>query len=181
MRIFGIDYSFTSPSICVLGDDFRSSFFYFANANKKVCVKARNYEGFLIEKTWADDAERYEILARWAVSKIQQHWEPDSIIILEGYAFGARGGLLFNIAENAGLLKYHLKKAFGLYPKIISPTEVKKRWSGKGNANKEVMVKTLLDKEDVDIVEWLQMNKLSSPAHDVVDSYAIALVGSGRI
>lgn len=177
MKLIGIDYSYTSPSICILGDDFQSSLFYFANSNKKVCVKARNYEGFLIEKDWVDNVDRYERLALWAVEKIQQHWEPDSKIILEGYAFGARGGMLFNIAENAGLLKYHLKRSFGRHPEIISPTAVKKHWTGKGNANKEAMVQTLLDKEGVDVVSWMQMNKLASPAHDVVDSYAIARTG----
>jgi len=177
MKIFGIDYSYTSPSICVLGDDFKSSFFYFANANKKVCVKALNYEGTLLQKDWADNVERYETLAKWAVEKIQQHWEPGSRIILEGYAFGARGGMMFNIAENAGLLKYHLKKAFGIHPEIIAPTMVKKLWTGKGNANKEAMVQTLIDKEGIDIVKWMQMSKLASPAHDIVDSYAIARTG----
>lgn len=177
MKIFGIDYSYTSPSICVLGDDFKSSFFYFANANKKVCVKALNYEGTLIQKYWADNVDRYETLAKWSVEKIQQHWEAGSKIILEGYAFGARGSMLFNIAENAGLLKYHLKKSFGLHPEIVAPTAVKKHWTGKGNANKEAMVQTLLDKEGIDIVKWMQMSKLASPAHDIVDSYAIARTG----
>lgn len=181
MKVFGIDYSYTSPSICALGDDFKSSLFYFANANKKVCTKVKNYEGFLIEKDWADDVERYERLALWAVAKIQQHWETDSVIILEGYAFGARGSMLFNIAENAGLLKFHLKKTFGSHPTIVAPTSVKKYWTGKGNANKELMVQTLFDKEGIDIVKWMQMNKLTSPAHDIVDSYAIARFGLHEI
>lgn len=175
--IFGIDYSYTSPAICVLGEDFRSSTFYFANQNKKVCVEAQNYKGFLLGKDWKNNVERYETLANWAVRCIKPHWTPDSRIILEGYAFGARGGMVFNIAENAGLLKYKLKEAFACHPEIIAPTAVKKAWTGKGNANKEQMVQTLLDKEGIDIVSWLQMSKMASPAHDVVDSYAIAKTG----
>jgi hypothetical protein len=175
--IFGIDYSYTSPAICVLGENFETSKFYFANQNKKLCYNALNYEGTLLEKDYADSVDRYEKISLWAVSKIQQHWVEGSKIYLEGYAFGARGGLLFNIAENGGMLKYHLKKAFGVHPIIVAPTAVKKDFSGKGNANKEGMVQNLLDKEGINIVQWMQMNKLGSPAHDVVDSYAIALLG----
>lgn len=171
--IFGIDYSYTSPSICVLGDDFRSSYFYFANNNKKVCVKALNYDGTYFEKKLTN-IERYEFLANWAIEKIKQHWEQESKIILEGYSYGSQKGLLFNIAENAGLLKYYIKKTFNVFPEIVSPTTVKKLWTGKGNSSKEIMVKTLLDKEGVDIVRWMNMSKLTSPAHDIVDSYAIA-------
>lgn len=176
-HIIGIDYSYTSPAICILGDDFRSSLFYFANTNKKVCVKAKNYEGTLLDKEWEDSVERYFRLATWAVESIRPHIRENTQIILEGYAYGSRAGLLFNIAENAGLLKYHLKREYGIFPTIISPTEVKKIWTGKGNAKKEMMVETLKTKEDIDIVSWMQMNKLQSPAHDVVDSYAIGLCG----
>ena len=176
-KFIGIDYSYTSPAICILGDDFKNSFFYFANQNKKLCYNALNYEGTLLDKDHADNVDRYEKIALWAVSKIQQHWVDGSRIYLEGYAFGARGGLLFNIAENAGLLKYHIKKQFGIHPEIVAPTAVKKDFTGKGNANKEGMVKNLLDKEGVCILQWMQMNKLGSPAHDVVDSYAIASYG----
>lgn len=174
--IFGIDYSYTSPAICVLGENFEKSKFYFCNQNKKVCVTALNYEGTLLTKDYSHDSERYDRISNWAIERISQHWTAGSTIILEGYAFGARGGMLFNIAENAGLLKYKLSKEFS-HPEIVSPTAVKKFWTGKGNANKEVMVQTLLDKEGIDIVKWMQMNKLGSPAHDIVDSYAIALFG----
>lgn len=178
--VIGIDYSYTSPAICILGDDFQSSLFYFSNEKKKLCVAARNYTGNLIYKEWPDSVERYEALAKWAVESIRPHWKDGATIVLEGYAFGAKGGLLFNIAENAGLLKYHLKKAFGVFPVIVAPTEVKKFWTGKGNANKELMVQTLKEKEGIDIVDWMSHNKLQSPAHDVVDSYAIALTGANH-
>lgn len=177
--IIGIDYSYTSPAICILGEDFKSSQFYYANQNKKVAVKARNYQGTLISKDWKDPIERYTTLALWAVESIKPHITNNTKIILENYAFGSRAGLLFNIAENAAILKFHLKREFDIFPDLISPTEVKKKWSGKGNAKKEQMVDTLKEKEGIDIVEWMCMNKLQSPAHDMVDSYAIARTGLG--
>jgi Holliday junction resolvasome RuvABC endonuclease subunit len=177
MKIIGVDYSYTSPSICLLGEDFKSSLFYFANANKKLAITAQNYEGFLLDKDHIDNVERYEKIANWAVEKIMQHHTPNTKVYMEGYAYGARGGMLFNIAENGGLFKFLLKQATGIHPIIVAPTSVKKSFSGKGNSNKDAMVQYLLDSEGVDIVSWMQMNKLGSPAHDVVDSYAIAKHG----
>ena len=48
--IIAIDYSYTSPSVCYLGDTFTDSKFYFMNSVKKVCVSALNYEGTLLKK-----------------------------------------------------------------------------------------------------------------------------------
>lgn len=177
-QYIGIDYSYTSPAICILGNDFLSSQFYFANAKASKVFKIPHILGYQTKLKAGDPSvQRYQELSLWALDVIRPHWTEDSRIVLEGYAFGAKGGLLFNIAENAGLLKYHLYKHLNHHPYIISPTEVKKFWSGKGNANKEVMTQTLKVKEGVDIVTHLQMKKLDSPAHDIVDSYAIALAG----
>lgn len=181
MNIIGIDYSYTSPAVCILGDSFVNSRFYFCNAKKKHAVEARNYKGTLIEKGWRNDAERYEFLARTICQNIQPHVNAETKIIMEGYAFGASAGLSFNIAENGMMLKYHLWKCFGIYPEVVPPTMVKKFWTGKGNSKKEAMVETLKEKEGVDILEWLYMDKLDSPAHDIVDSYAIALAGAAGI
>ena len=58
---------------------------------------------------------------------------------LEGYAYGASGRAIFQIAENCGLLKYKLWEA-GIAVDIIPPTKVKKDATGKGNADKRKMV-----------------------------------------
>lgn len=176
-NIIGIDYSYTSPAICILGEDFRGSTFYYANQKKKFAIEARNYKGTLIEKDWSHPIQRYDALARWAVDSIRPHIRDNTSIILENFAFGSRTGLVFNIAENAAMLKYRLMTEFNLYPTLVAPTEVKKAWTGKGNAQKERMVEVLKEKEGVDILEWMAIDKLQSPAHDVVDSYAIAKMG----
>lgn len=177
MAIIGIDYSYTSPAITVLGDDFKSSTVYYMNQKKKVVAQAQNYKGTLMLKDWAAPVDRFESIAKWAVESIRPHWTDGSVIYLEGYAYGAGAGRAFDIAENGGMLKYHLKLAFGAYPVILPPTTVKKHWCGRGNGKKEDMVQALEDKEGVNIVKWLCMDKLDSPAHDIVDSYAIAVTG----
>lgn len=170
-QIIGIDYSFTSPAICVLGEDFLSSQFYFCTEKKKQALSFKNIKGTLMEKDWANSIERYSRLARWATEIIKQFDDP--LVALEGYAYGSRAGLLFNIAENAGILK-HLLWQEGIQPEIVSPTEVKKFWFGKGNAKKENMNEALISKEGVDIISYMVMNKMDNPASDVVDAYAIA-------
>lgn len=177
MAIIGIDYSYTSPAICILGDVFQSSTIYYANQHKNRIWKARNYTGTLLDKSWVHQVDRFERIAKWACESIHPHWTDDSIIFLEGYAYGASAGMAFDIAENGGMLKFFLKKVFNTHPIIIPPTTVKKHWTGKGNAKKEAMVETLQTKEGIDIVSWMSMSKLDSPAHDIVDSYAIAVTG----
>ena len=173
--IIGIDYSYTSPAICILGDDFKSSRFFYATYNKKLEMKARNYEGFLLNED-LKDTERYKEIGNWATNAIADFIvvNDDLQVAIEGYSYGSSHSLTFNIAENAGILKLYLLN-LGIVPTIIPPTTAKKHFSGSGRANKEDMRQALIDKEGVDIVEWLGMKRLNSPAHDIVDSYAIAL------
>lgn len=176
----GIDYSYTSPAICVLGDDFKASSFFYATYNKKLAEKALNYDGFLLTEE-LKDIQRYYEIAEWAISIIKPYIKENVKIAMEGYSFGSSRSLTFNIAENAGLLKFLLFKELNIIPTIIPPTTAKKHFSGSGRANKEDMRQALINKENVDIVEWLGMKKLNSPAHDIVDSYAIALTLKDRL
>lgn len=177
--IFGIDYSYTNPSICVLGNSFKESYFYFLTTKKKYAKKEKNYEGMFLERKSGDnDIEFYEKISSWAISKIKENWinPNNTIVVLEGYSMGSRLGRSFNIAENTSILKFFLKQN-NIKPLIVPPTTIKKFWTGKGNSSKDLMVKILLDKEGVDVLQWLGMKKLESPAHDLVDSYAIAKFG----
>lgn len=172
----GIDYSYTSPAICFLGDDFKSSVFHFATYNCRLAESYKNYHGHLLNCTFAD-IERYKEIAEWASNIIQKQCAgnfENVKVALEGFSYGSSKSLTFNIAENAGILKLYLLN-LGIVPTIIPPTTAKKHFSGSGRANKEDMRQALIDKEGVDIVEWLGMKRLNSPAHDIVDSYAIAL------
>ena len=64
--------------------------------------------------------------------------------MIEDYSFGSKGRV-FNLAENCGLLKYMLfKKGYRFF--TVPPTVVKKFATGKGNANKEAMVKAAQEK-----------------------------------
>jgi hypothetical protein len=172
----GIDLSYTSPSICVLGDDFLSSKFYFMNSVKKICVSAKNYEGTRMQSSdFLTEMEKYKFVSDWALRCIRPHFRKGHTrISMEGYSFGSTG-LVFNIAENGGILKYRLMTELGEFPILVPPKTAKKHYTGNGNANKEAMIWHLQKTENVDIVKHLSMSKLGSPAHDIVDSYAVAI------
>lgn len=180
--IIGIDYSYTSPSICILGENFIDSRFYFLNGSKDVCVERENYNGkHVTKKEFKSEVQRYDFISDWAMSVIKKYFSKDGCIIgLEGFSFGSHTGLVFNIAENGGLLKYKLFKELDYHPILIPPTSIKKFWTGKGNCNKQAMVDTLKSREGVDIVNYMNMSKLKSPAHDIVDSYAVARMIRGN-
>lgn len=176
----GIDYSYTSPSICILGDDFRSSKFYYMNSVKKVCIQALNYEGTrLVKDDFLYDVERYAFVSEWAMQRILKHYvKGETKFFLEGFSFGSSAGLVFNIAENAGTLKYRLHNELGEIPTLIAPKSAKKFYTGNGNCGKDGMVMQLFNSEKVDVMKELGMTgTIKSPVHDIVDSYAIARMG----
>ena len=149
MKIAGIDYSLTSPAICVYKDengghfDFdRCVFHYLSNNEKQRQLAARSgLENIRTEPypEWKSEEERHEKLATWAYNIVQGCEE----VFLEGYAFAtsAQAGVR-SIAENTGLLKHKMWKnkiTFKTYP----PTVIKKFATGKGNSNKEKCMKPL--------------------------------------
>lgn len=168
MKYFvGIDWSICSPAICVCKNEFNlenCEFYFFRStkAQRKINVKGLNhYEKMEFES----DMQRYEQLSDWAIS----HIPPASKIAMEGYSYSSKG-LIFNLAEASGILKYRLH-LMGYSISIIPPTMIKKAGSGKGNANKYKMQEAF-EKENGNFLDCL--GKSSSPRSDIIDSYYIA-------
>ena len=149
-KIAGIDYSLTSPAICVYKEedggyfDFdRCVLYYLFNNKRQGQLASRCGISNLIAEPypeWNCEEERHEKLASWAYRIVQGCNE----VYLEGYAFAtaAQAGVR-SIAENTGLLKHKMwknKVPFKSFP----PTVIKKFATGKGNANKEVMYLSLI-------------------------------------
>lgn len=169
--VIGIDYSYTSPAICILKNNFKNSQFHFATYNK-INKEYPNIQGYKLNSS-LKETERYDEIAHWAYNTIKP-FKDNCIVGLEGYSFGSSRSLVFNIAENVGILKFYLL-TLGIKPIIISPTTNKKFFSGSGRSNKEDMRQSLIERESVDIVEYMGFKALKSPAHDIVDSYSLAL------
>lgn len=176
MVIAGVDYSLTSPAICVHNGkewNYNNCNFYYLVKNEKHAQQRDQYHGSLYPE-YSTDIERFYKLSQWSFEIISKH-KVDKVF-LEGYAFGAVGRV-FQIAENAGLLKYIIWNN-DIDIETVAPTVVKKFATGKGNANKEMMYDSFLSELGVDIREKVGIiNKQWNPISDIVDSYYIAKFG----
>lgn len=174
MKIYvGIDYSLTSPCVCISRDKtFSNSYFYFLNDRKAVHGKFHNILGEEHEE-YLTDQERYENIASWVLSILADFNKKDVVVLIEDYSFGSKGKV-FNLAENCGILKYLLhKNEYKFF--TVPPTVVKKFATGKGNATKEKMYEAFVAETGVDLHNILSpTTKLNSPTTDIVDAWYIA-------
>jgi Holliday junction resolvasome RuvABC endonuclease subunit len=169
MRIVGIDYSLSCPAICIKEGGYYS-LHYLTSIKKHVGYKITKNPNFSIIgeshiKEYSCNEERFDNIGEWALSLL----EPTDIVNIEGYAFAA-AGLVFNLAENTGLLKHKLWKA-GIKYHITPPSAVKKFATTKGSANKELMCSAFVSHTGFDIFEVFNTKKPVSPINDICDAY----------
>ena len=80
MIIVGIDYSLTSPCVCVSRDKtFSTSCFYFLNDRKSVVGKHHNILGEQHDD-YLTDQERYENIASWVLSILASFDKEDKCV-----------------------------------------------------------------------------------------------------
>ena len=172
MVVAGVDYSLTSPAICIHSGeewDYSNCKFYYMVGNEKKITESTNYF-CTVYPQWSEDCERFNNLAEWSIHRISS--SGCSRVAIEGYAFGAVGRV-FQIAENCGLLKFKLYENDIPYT-VPAPSEIKKFASGKGNANKDLMIESFNKETGVDIRQELDIIKGYNPISDIVDAYYIA-------
>lgn len=173
MIIVGIDYSLTSPCVCIARDKtFSNSFFYFLNDRKTVQGKFHNILGESHDD-YLTDQQRYENIATWVMAILAGFNKEDIVVMIEDYSFGSKGKV-FNLAENCGILKYMLyKNGYKFF--TVPPTVVKKFATGKGNATKEKMYEQFVNDTFVELHSIISpTTKLGSPTTDIVDAWYIA-------
>lgn len=95
-------------------------------------------------------------------------YKPEKVI-LENYAFGARGRAVFNLGELGGLIRMVLYRA-GIPYEEVSPTTVKKKMSGSGKADKKAMVEAVNRYFNISITDDNQ-----------ADALALGLIGQNLI
>ena len=175
MIIAGIDYSLRGPAVCIYNSEngafsFKNCSFYFlTNTQKYATMFNDNIFGERFNQ-WNCETQRYETIADWACDRILGCEQ----IALEGYAFGAKGNRLFQIAENTGILKYKIYQR-GIPIEVIAPTEVKKFATNKGNASKMDMHSVFYKQTSIDLKKLISPDQkdISNPVSDIVDSYYI--------
>ena len=174
MRIVGIDYSLTSPCVCFSTfEDFNfyDCKFYYLTDNKKFDIDIDNIDGDL-HRDYNTEQQRYYNITQWVLNML----EPEDKIYMEGYSMGSTG-MVFNIAENAGLLKHYLwKNNFDF--SMVPPTVIKKYATGKGNANKQLLQDVFEETTGYYIKKKLGLtDKQFNPSSDIIDSYFICKYG----
>lgn len=184
----GIDYSLSCPAICISPSEDMNFFhckFYFLTSKKKYEGTWNNIYGDL-HKPWSSAEERYHNISSWVMecmSKQDATYGLQAIqeVFIEDYAMGAKGRV-FHIGENGGALKMRLYRNQLKYS-TISPAEVKKHATGKGNANKEAMYEAFEQKHKyvLKLKDILGQDTLDSPVTDIVDAYYICKAGIERI
>jgi hypothetical protein len=176
VKVFGIDYSMTSPAVTMIDGNnivcwFLTSVkrnqtkhsFVTGNSETFVCI-GDPYPDFLCSE------QRYDMISDWTLSKCKDV----SHLVIEDYAMGAKGKV-FHIGENCGLLKHKLWKN-GIRFETVTPTALKKFATGKGNSDKCIMHSAFHELTKINLMK--EMDKESkdcgSPVSDIVDSYFIA-------
>ena len=187
--IAGIDYSLTSPAICIYREEqsggtfnFDSCVFFYLFNNER---QRQNSTGSGISNIfaapypkWSTEEERHHKLSNLTMQVIKKCHE----VYIEGYAFAtsSQAGVR-SIAENTGLLKNKMWLG-GIPFKNYPPTVIKKFATGKGNANKELMYEAFVNEllTPTDLKEKLtpRATKITNPVSDIVDSYFIAKAGA---
>ena len=162
----GIDFSLTSPAICVYKNNeyLFISFFNDGGKNwKKSKSKSYKYHNELsdiieiIPYTRKIDDSNYRneqktkmadalMIVNLIIDKLKTIIDDDVIIGLEGFSYGSISSSTLDLAMYNSFLRMKLIEFFGSdVLNIISPTEGKKMLFGKGNAKKEDMIQAFID------------------------------------
>ena len=174
-----IDYSLTSPAICVCRGSFK-----FDNCKIYYLTNVKKYEGDFyngkingrLHLPYTTETQRHDQISDWALSIIGTSIHN---IFIEGYSFGSKG-LVFNLAENMGTLKHKLYKLNKRFDSIV-PGQVKKNATGKGNADKLKMYEQFVKDTKIDLMKEFDQSKLNNPVTDVVDAFYVAKAGYARL
>ena len=173
--IVGIDYSLTSPAVCV-NDGGTLNFYYLTNKKKWIGKQSDNIIGYE-HKEWKDPIERFGYISDFVFNILAPLGTPK--IFIEGYSYGSKGQGLFQIAENCGILKYRILEK-GLTYEAVVPSVVKKGATGKGNADKDMMLNEFIKQTKIDLKKIFDTDKATNPLSDIADSYFIQKIGSKK-
>ena len=172
--IVGIDYSLTSPAICINIDNADVLMFYYLTNKKKYIGKMSEDIIGYEHKEYDTPIRRFTYISDFIFDHVSGLINP--IIFIEGYSFGSKGQGIFQIAENCGILKYRLQEAKIPYETVV-PSVVKKGATGKGNADKDMMYESFNKETNIDLKKVFDTEKVGNPLSDIADSYFIQKVG----
>ena len=161
----GIDFSLTSPAVCVYKNGEYSFISFFNDGGKdwrKSKSKSYRYHNELkdiievIPYTRKIDDSNYRneqktkmadalMIVNLIIEKLKTVIDGDVIIGLEGFSYGSISSSTLDLAMYNSFLRMKLIENFGSdVLNIVSPTEGKKVLFGKGNAKKDDMIQSFI-------------------------------------
>jgi len=183
MYYIGIDMSVASPGLVIYNEIHNKYFFYFYairkkemdfyEDTKKYCIKSFEYP------EWNTREERFEKICDHILKRIQFCIGPQEKhkIGIEGYSFGSQSQSMSRLYEIGGVIRNKLYNEKYNFIEL-SPTKIKKNFTGKGNVNKVFMYEQFKEERLVDFFDILSIKEskvgnIPSPISDFVDAYAI--------
>lgn len=196
MIYVGIDYSLTSPAMTILKEDEFYFYSYFDGPENYTFLKRYRNHSILKDKInvvrYTREKEKvsymekerskmkdYIKVAGMIVLDIEQMVKDDDFLIgIEGYSYGSRGMSMIDMVQGQTVLRTIIGQAFGFdHLCVFSPSEIKKSFTGKGNADKELMIECFRNEgiHGNKFFEWVKDTPLDNlkPVDDLVDSYSI--------
>ena len=181
MVYVGIDYSINGPAMCIF--DKGKYYFYFITTRKKLIGFIEEGKNYYIESfeypEWKTREERFDKLSSFFVDCIKKHIAracKAHKIMIEGYSFGSEGSSNSSIYENGAIIRHKIHKLGGFNYAEIPPKQLKKYYTGNGNANKFTMYYQFMSEKYLDFCNILGLKigeKVPNPIQDLVDAYAI--------
>lgn len=203
MLKIGIDFSLTSPGICINMQDEYHFISLFDTSSVKDWEKSNKFEthrnlSTIIQTipyrriTQEGDYNLSEglkmtnarILAERIVIILSDIVKGDDVTIgIEGFSFGSKSSSYIDLVMYQTILRVRLIEEFGEVLVVLSPSHIKKSFTGKGNANKELMIKSFIESDDEKILKnnfhkyikeiYKDSIVVDKPIDDLVDSFAI--------
>lgn len=158
MTIAGIDQSLTGTAITIIEDNIEKFFLLSSKKTKGTKCPSIDYTRRLME-------------IRNDVKKVLDQYKP-SYICMEGMAFGAKGSVIFELGGLSHLLR-ELYFNEDIRFIIAPPTVIKKYATGKGNADKMMMILEAM-KRGANIPFFKKIEKQEMFDDNVCDSYFMA-------
>lgn len=158
MKFMGIDQSLTSTGVVVVEN---KKFIY------SDVVRTSKTD---LECPYADTLERAQCIAQELSMVVKSLEISNENIQLEGLSYGSVGNATRNLAMLFGVLCNSLELS---QPKTIAPTSLKKWATGRGDADKAMMLEAVR-LEDPEFYNIVSQIPVSRGRYDIVDAYHLA-------
>lgn len=154
----GVYFNQTAPAICILGNEFQSSTFYFMSQKRTKAGGSKNLHWVCLTKNQED---AFDEIRQWTVETIRKHFvEGNTTIVFEGYGFANAADRYFVDAEMVGRLKFILEVVFVQSTQTIAPSDVRTSFAKNIYARQDDFTFALKKREDVEIVKWLGLKQV---------------------